>query len=228
MKPTVWALHALFAAVGCGLTPSRAADAADAHLLPVGPMFDVRAPIGQTYARVVEKMLFTERNWVVRYYSASEATTTGLSVIRTSDGRCRLLIKQAKPELGSVVTNAHYRKLSLDQALTMVEIESAEADIPEAVATAIHRIWLSFLRQVHADERLRVPYVMSAKVIFYSKTPDGKTLGGQMPPAGFKYANLAVLDAIVDDLFKVALGPTKDRKHLFSRIQAKARTVSRD
>jgi hypothetical protein len=218
---------ALSAVLACGVTPSWAAHRADAHLLPVGSTFDVPAPLGEKYAQVVEKMLFPERNWFVRYYSSSEATTTGLSIARTSRGGFRLLIKQARPELGSVVANAQSQKLNVERALAGVKIQTAEADIPETTAIAIHQIWLSFLRNVYPDERLKVPYLMSAKVIFYSKTPEGRTLSGQMPPAGFKYANLAVLDGVVDDLFKVALGPTKDRKDLFSDLQAKMRTLNR-
>lgn len=227
MRSSLIASRALLLGLVALIAPIQVATGANAHLLPVGPTFDIGAPIGNSYARVLERMLFAQPNWSVRYYSATESGTTGLSIARGPNGRYRLSIKQARPELESVVASAFYRKLNLAQALTKVKIESAEAEIPEAVAVAIHRLWLSLLRDVSMDEKLNSPYLLSAEIILYARTPEGKTLGGRMPPGGSKYRNLAMVGDIVDDLFKISVGPAKNRKDLFARIEKKAAALTR-
>lgn len=209
------------------IPPIQVAIGADAHLLPVGPTFDIPAPIGESYSRVAEKMLFAEPSWLVRYYSSTESATTGLSIARTSGGHYRLSIKKARPQLGSVVANAFYQKLDFSQALATVKVESAETEMPETVAVAVHRLWLSLLRDVYKDEKLDPPYLLSAEMILYGRTPDGKTLAGKIPPAGFKYHNLAKVDDIVENLFKAAFGPATNRKNLFVSIGKKATALTR-
>jgi hypothetical protein len=207
--------------------PIHRATGAEAHLLPVGPTFDVGEPIGKTYARILETTIFSESSWLVRYYSATESATTGLAIAKSSSGNYRLSIKKTKPELGSVVANAFYRKQNLGEALKRVKTESASAEIPETVALAIYRVWLSLLRDVYIDEKLNAPYLLSAEIQLYAKTPDGKTLGGRMPPGGFKYRNLAIADKIVDDLFKVPGASKRNQQECFDRIERNAAALKR-
>jgi hypothetical protein len=228
MRSSLIAPRALLLGLVAVIVPTQVATGTDAHLLPVGPTFDVGAPIGNSFAHVLEKMLFVEPNWSVRYYSATETGTTGLSIARAGNGHYRLSIRQARPELGSVVASAFYRKRNLARALTKVKIKSAEAEIPEAVAVALYRLWLSLLRDVSIDEKLNSPYVLSAQILLYARTPEGKTLGGKMPPAGFKFGNLGMVGDIVDDLFKISVGPAKSQKDLFARIEKKAAVLTRN
>jgi hypothetical protein len=227
MPPFLITSRALLVGLVAVVLPIHVVLGADAHLLPVGATFDVGEPIGKSYARVLETMVFSEPSWLVRYYSATESATAGLSVVKNSRGHYRLSIKKTRPELGSVVANAFYRKQNLEKALKAVKIESANAEIPEAVALAIHRVWLSLLRDVYIDEKLSPPYLLSAEIQLYARTPEGKTLGGKMPPAGFRYRNLAMVDEIVDDLFKVAVAPAKSQKDFFDSIERKAAALTR-
>lgn len=193
----------------------------DAHLLPVESKFDVGPPIEKTYARVCEQMLFGERNWLLRYYSASESVTTGLSISKELRGRYWLSIRQARPQLGSVVANALSRKLDLKAELATIKITEAHAEIPQAVALAVSRLWLSLLHGVKTDEALQ-PYILSAQVMLYARTAEGRVLEGKMPPAFFKDKRLASVEDIVDDLIKVCVEPEKRRKGLFVRIEQNA------
>jgi len=134
-------------------------------------------------------------------------------------------VKQARPELYSVIANAFYRNLDLESAITTVKITEAKAEIPQSVALAINRLWLSLLRGTGTDQAPK-PYVISAKVILYGKTADGTVLSGKMPAAFFKDKSLGSVEDIVDDLIKICVEPEKRRKRLFVRIEQKAAAFS--
>lgn len=209
------------------LTMSARASAADqAHLLPIGPTFDVGPPIGRSYSRACERMVFGKSNWILRYFRASESITTGLSIVSDARGRYSVSVKQARPELYSVVANAFYRKLDLQSALESVKVNEATAEIPESVAKAVHRQWVALLSNVRSNEKLPDPYILSAGVILYAKTADGNILEGKMPPGGFRYKNLASVEDVVDDLLKVCAEPERRRKNLFGSIEERAAAFS--
>lgn len=224
MRPHGFVL-AVFVAILMTVSRSVAIEAAEnAHLLPVAATFDVGPPIGETYSRVCEQMLFGQPNWRLRYYSASESVTTGMAI--TSDGRrYGVSVKQARPELYSVVANAFYRKLNLESSLATVKITEAKAEIPQSVALAINRLWLSLLRGTGTDEAPK-PYILSAKIILYGKTTDGTVLSGMMPPAFLKDKRLGSVEDIVDELMKLCVEPEKKRKRSFVRIEQKATAFS--
>jgi len=211
------------------LTTSSRTPAVDtAHLLPVGEMFDVGPPIGRSYSRVCEQMLFGNTKWLLRYYSASESVTTGLSITTDAQGRYSVSVRQARPELYSVVANAYYRKLNLQSALAAVKVNQTDSEIPEAVALAVHGLWVSLLTNVRSDEKLRDSYILSPQVILYARTADRKILQGKMPPAGFRDANLASVEDVVDDLLKVCVEPEEKRKNVFIRIKERTAAISRE
>jgi hypothetical protein len=215
--------HIVTAIVGILLTWSASrARAENGHLLPVAPAFDVEKPIGTSYSQVCEQMLFEKPDWLIRYYTATESVTTGLSITKDLHGRYHVWARQAQPQLGSVVAHAFYRKLDLKSVLTAVRVKKADAEIPPEVALPVQRFWLSLLSGVRPDERLTRNYVLSNLVILYARPADGRTLGGKFPPAGFKFKNLAIVEEIIDGLIDVCVAPEKDRPELFERIERRA------
>jgi hypothetical protein len=117
--------------------------------------------------------------------------------------------------------------LDLQAALAVVKIKQVDSEIPEAVALAVYGHWVSLLRNVRPEGKPGGPYLLSPKVILYARTDDGKILQGEMPPAGFRYKNLAVVEDVVDDLLRVCVAPAKERKSLFVRIEQSAAALSK-
>jgi hypothetical protein len=125
------------------------------------------------------------------------------------------------------VANAFYRKQDLESALAAVKIKQADAEIPEAVALAVHDLWVSLLSDIRSNEKLTEPYILSPQVILYAKIAGGKILRGKMPPASFRYKNLASVEDIVDDLMKICIEPGNARQERFSDIKQKASALAR-
>ena len=196
------------------------------HLLPVGPTFDVSAPIGETYARICERMLFPGSNWIIRYHSDTESVTTGLSIYKRSDGQFRLSVRQAKPELYSVISAAFYNRLNLESALAKVRIEKADNEIPATLALALQDLWRSVLRKTRPDEKRRPPHIASAEVILYAHATNGALLAGKMPSNAGTYANFASFESIIDELIRTCDQSPKARANLLKQIESKARTLS--
>lgn len=201
----------------------RAETAKRPHLIRVGPNFDVDAPYARTYAKLCEKMLFTGPNWVIRYHEISESVETGLSVTKAQDGKFWATVKQSRPQLGPTVSHAFYFGSNLESDLKTLKVSEGRADIPEKVATAIQRYWISLLSDVRPYERRSSTVTISNQVILFAKTPDGQTLAGRLPSDAFKYSDIHAVEDIEWDLVKICVGPKRGQKKLFDRIEKRAR-----
>jgi outer membrane protein assembly factor BamB len=194
----------------------------EGHLIPAGPNFDVDAPYAGTYARLCEKMLFTGPSWVIRYHDVSTSAETGLAITRKQDGKFWIVVKQTKPQLGSVVSSAFDLKLNLESALKTLKTEEAHAEIPAPVATAVRSYWTSLLSNVRPYKQS--PPVISNKTILFAKTNGGKILVGRVPADSFKYPRMAAVEDIALNLIKVCVSSPESRQSLFDQIERKART----
>jgi hypothetical protein len=212
------------AALMISLTAAEAGDGA--HLIPVEPIFGSNEPYASTYSKLVEEKLFTGSNWLIRYHFVSKAEI-GLSITKRQNGRLLLTVKQAKPTLDYVVTNAYrkYLKWNLKSALKTVEFHEAHAEIPEPTVTAIRGFWISLLSDVRPSSPVsrEKTLVLGIKVTLSAKTTDGKILQGELPADADKDSRLHAVEEIFEDLISICADKPKDRKRLFARIEEKAK-----
>jgi hypothetical protein len=217
-------------AVAALMISTAAASARDtAHLIPVEPVFGSDEPYASTYARLVEERLFAGSNWVVRYHFVSKAEI-GLSITRRQDGSFLLTVKQTKPALEYVVTNAYrkYLKGNLKTALETVKFHEAHAEIPETTVTAIRKFWISLLIDVQPlpPASRNKTLVLGTKVTLFAKTAGEKILQGELPADASEHSRLSAIEDIVDDLVSVCVKPKSTHKMLFERIERKAQSYT--
>lgn len=220
MKRMVIGLFAVMASV-VGLSAAE-----HGHLLPVGPTFDVSEPIGKMHAKVCERMLFPESNWIIRYYNDNESVTLGFSIYRRSDRQFRLSVRQAKPELYSVISSAFYNRLHLESALAKVRIEKADNEIPVTLASALEDLWRSMLRKTRPAEKPRPPHIATATAILFAHASNGALLSGKLPSNANAYANFVSFENVIDDLIRSCDQSPKERANLLKQIERKARALS--
>jgi hypothetical protein len=197
-----------------------------AHLIPVEPMFGSNEPYASTYSKLVEEKLFTGSNWVIRYHFVSKAEI-GLSITKKQDGRFWVTVKQTKPTLEYVVTNAYrkYLKWNLKSALETVEFHEARAEIPESTVTAIRGFWISLLSDVRSPSPVsgNKTLVLGSKVTLFAKTTRGRILQGELPANAGQHTRLNAVESIVGDLITVCVKPQNPHKTLFEAIERRAR-----
>lgn len=201
-----------------------------AHLIPVEPVFGSTEPYASTYAKLIEEKLFTGSNWVIRYHFISNAEI-GLSITRGENQRFLLTVKQAKPTLEYVVTNAYrkYLKSDLKSALKTVEFHEAHAEIPERTVTAIRGFWISLLsdvRPLSAVSRDKT-LVLGTNVTLSAKAADGRILHGALPADADRDARLNVVERIVEDLISLCDQPSSAHKHMCERIERRIQSAGR-
>jgi len=220
MKRIIIGLSALMASV-VGISAAE-----HGHLLPVGATFDVPEPIGETYARVCVRLLFPASNWIIRYHNDNESVTLGFSIYKRSDGQFRLNVRQAKPELGSVVSDAYYNRLNLESALAKVRIEKADNEIPATLASALEDLWGSMLRKTRPAEKPRPPHIATATAILFAHASNGALLSGKLPSNANAYANFVSFENVIDDLIRSCDQSPKERANLLKQIERKVRALS--
>jgi hypothetical protein len=195
------------------------------HLIPIEPIFDPNGRYAATYARLCEEKLFTGSSWMIRYHFVSKAEI-GLSITKDHDRKYWLTVKQAKPTLEYVVTNAYRKYLNWDlkSALKTVEFQEARAEIPAATVTAIRDFWISLLNDVRPPSAVSrdKTLVLGTKVILSEKAPDGRILQGELPSDADRHPPLNAVEEIVDDLLSVCAKPGKPHDVLFKRVEQKA------
>jgi hypothetical protein len=218
----------VFAALTISLTGTEARDGA--HLIPVEPMFGSNEPYANTYSKLVEEKLFTGSDWLIRYHFVSKAEI-GLSITKGQNGRSLLTVKQAKPTLEYVTTNAYrkFLKWSLKSALKSVQFHEAHAELPESTVTAIQGFWISLLSDVRprpavsGDKTL----VLGVKVTLSARTTDGKILQGELPADADKDRRLHTVEEIFEDLISISERPNSAHEHLFERIERRIQSAGR-
>lgn len=200
----------------------------DGHLLPVGPFFDMPAPFGETYAKIVEQKLFAAPNWIVRYYEVLEtpSATTALSIYRKDGDKYGLRLRQTRPELARSVKDILGRKGGLKLLLNTIRIERADCEMPMTTALELQGLWLAFLRQTRSENVTADKiYVTPPMVILYAKDKKGVVAAGKLPPDAWQQAEFLSLGKTVDSLLKSADASDKDRERLFGKIERDARKL---
>jgi|SRR6267143_2398416 len=200
----------------------------DGHLLPSQPNFDTVAPYGNKYAEILEKLVFPASSWTVRYFETigNPPYDTGLTIYQKPNGSHWLMIRQARPEIGSIVVNAYYKRVDLQSSLAAVKIESSDRQVPPEIALEMRRLWLAFLQDVRPrDKRDDTVYIHPPTVILSAKDSKGVTLSGKYPLDAGKHRKFTAFEAIVDNLVKSCDAPDKDRIQLLRRAAKRARNL---
>jgi hypothetical protein len=201
------------------------ASTGDGHLLPSQANFDTLAPYGKRYAEILEKLLFPASSWTVRYFEA-RGYSTGLTIYQKPNGSHWLMLRQATPDIGSIVVNAFYKRVDLQSSLASVKIEPSNREVPAEVALEMRRLWLALLRETRPRDKVDdTVYIHPPTVILSAKDGNGITLTGKYPPDAAKHRKFTALEAIVDDLVKSCDAPDKDRIQLLRRAAKRARNL---